>query len=408
MKKLVMCLLALFLTACSSNPVFDKKDTLKIAVANDLHYFAKENYEQCEWFEEMTLQGDGKMVTHTNEILDAFMNSLISNNVDIVILNGDLTFNGEVNSHKELATILEKFEENGITVAVNPGNHDIDNIFAKGYGADDYFDVDNVSAADFKNIYKNLGYDIAVSKHKESLSYEIILNDQYSLMMLDTNGHDLTTGSPLDSGGQLTESTMTWLKERLEEAKSNKRCPIVMMHHNLAIHSERLYMGYTIYNYEEVSKLLADYGVPVAFSGHIHIQSIADIEGIKDVATSALSINPLQYGLVELNSEEITYRTENLEISVDSAKFYEANISRSLFDDSDEEIEHFEEIKEVLLFANRSYFSGSLLEVKDELMAMEGYSILMNAEDDNEHKTYLLRLLSEENNHKELKIDIKK
>ena len=95
---------------------------------------------------------------------------------DLVVLTGDLSFNGEKGSHQKLAQKLEQLREKNIQVAVIPGNHDIDNIYTKGYGQDDYFDVDNINAKDFQDIYQNLGYHLATSKHDESLSYRIDLN----------------------------------------------------------------------------------------------------------------------------------------------------------------------------------------------------------------------------------------
>ena len=44
-----------------------------------------------------------KMVTYADEIIDAFIDSVIKQKVDMVLLTGDLTFNGEIGSHQALS-----------------------------------------------------------------------------------------------------------------------------------------------------------------------------------------------------------------------------------------------------------------------------------------------------------------
>ena len=72
MKKVLWIIICIFLVGCQKKAPLSDKENFKIVVASDLHYFAKENYEECEWFEEYMLYGDGKMVTYADEILDAF------------------------------------------------------------------------------------------------------------------------------------------------------------------------------------------------------------------------------------------------------------------------------------------------------------------------------------------------
>ena len=69
------------------------------------------------------------MVTYADEIIDEFIDVVKKEKPDIVVLTGDLSFNGEKGSHQGLADKLMKIKDAGITVAVIPGNHDVDNIF---------------------------------------------------------------------------------------------------------------------------------------------------------------------------------------------------------------------------------------------------------------------------------------
>ena len=132
-KDYLLSYFCLCLMGCQSKTLSEKED-LKIIVASDIHYFLKDYYQDCEWFEDSMLYGDGKMVTYGDEIVDAFVQAVIQEKPDLVVLTGDLSFNGEKGSHQKLAQKLEQLKEKNIQVAVIPGNHDIDNIYTKGYG----------------------------------------------------------------------------------------------------------------------------------------------------------------------------------------------------------------------------------------------------------------------------------
>lgn len=409
-KGIYLLIICLFLSACHSMKLTSSAE-LKIVVASDLHYFLKDYYKDCEWFEESMMYGDGKMVTYADEIIDTFIERVQEIKPDLVVLTGDISFNGEVGSHEGLAKKLKTLDDQGIKVAVIPGNHDIDNIFTKGYGKDDYFDVDNVDAKKFQEIYKDLGYDLAVEKHQDSLSYRIDLNDDYSLLMMDSNSHTLTTGG-LDTGGLFTESTMQWLQQQLKDIEKNNQIPIVAMHHNLTDHSELLNTGYTIKDHEEIAALLKEYHVPFVLSGHIHCQNIKEIQGIYDIASSSLLDAPLQFGIIDLNQDEMNYHTESLKISTDANKYFMEVSSNRFADDflkiKDEEMR--KQMGDVMAKANLYYFSGNIADHIDELKNMQGYQYFQNEEGKklSFYKEYLESVMKEDKNYNSLKIMINK
>lgn len=267
----------MLLCACVQKPLVAHQE-LKLVIASDIHYFLKEYYQECEWFEESMMYGDGKMVTYADEILDAFVAEMKIQKPDLIILTGDLSFNGEKGSHQGLAEHLMKLKDEGIHVAVLPGNHDVDNINAKGYGKDGYMEVAKTDAKDFENIYQDLGYDIAVNKHENSLSYRIDLNDDYSLVMLDTTSHEQTTQTALDIGGLLSEKTYSWLQTELGQIEKENRRPLIAMHHNLVDHNELLNRGYTIDRYQpfpgRINDPAPDDPRRIASKAHTHSQCL--------------------------------------------------------------------------------------------------------------------------------------
>lgn len=407
MKKILIILSFVFiLCSCQKQPLVEK-EKLKIVVASDLHYFLKDYYQDCDWFEESIAYGDGKMVTYADEIMEAFIDKIQVIQPDILILTGDLSFNGEKGSHKKLAQLLSKLKE--VPVAVIPGNHDVDNIYTKGYGKDDYFDVENVDAREFKNIYENFSYNLASAKHSHSLSYRIDLNEKYSLLMMDSTAHK-QTGASLDVGGYFTDSTYDWLEKQLKDIKDKNKTPFIAMHHNLTHHSELLNQGYTIKNQEKIIALFKKYHVPFVLSGHIHCQNIKEIEGIYDIASSSLLDAPLQYGVIDMTNNQMSYQTQTLKITQD-ANYYFETVSKNRFSENfqiikDERIR--EDMKAVIAKANLYYFTGNISKHIDELKKMSGYNYFFTEEGKNVsfYKKYLESMMAETKSQQSLKIKI--
>lgn len=406
MKKIIYLLLVVvLLIGCRQTPLV-KRDKIKLIVASDFHYFLKDYYQDCEWFEESMLYGDGKMVTSADEIVDAFIKAVKLEKPDLVILTGDLSFNGEKGSHEALAKKLKALKSDGIHVAVIPGNHDIDNFSAKGYGKDDYFDVEKTNAKTFEDIYKDLGYDIAVKKHQDSLSYRIDLNDDYSLLMMDSTSHEQTTGTSLDVGGIFLDSTQEWLESQLKDIEKSQKRAIVAMHHNLTHHNELLNAGYTIKDNEKIAKLFETYHVPFVLSGHMHCQNIKKINSIYDIASSSLLDAPLQYGIIELDKHQMKYHTQSLYISKDANDYFD-QVSSHHFDESFQTIKDQKirkEMLDVVVKANRYYFSGNIAKHADELKAMPGYHYYSTSygEKLDFYKKYLESLMKDQDDNQNL------
>ena len=56
---------------------------------------------------------DGKVIPYLDTITDAFLEEAAEKQPDALILSGDLTQNGELVNHEELAEKLRKVEEQG-------------------------------------------------------------------------------------------------------------------------------------------------------------------------------------------------------------------------------------------------------------------------------------------------------
>ena len=144
---------------------------LKIIIATDMHYLARELTDMGSGFVDMVEHGDGKVTNYIWQIMDAFTEEVIQEKPDLLLLTGDLSLDGELRSHMEFAGYLEKIEGEGIPVAVIPGNHDINNAGASRFYDGKKAPAETTSPEQFYEIYRDYGFDEAVSRDTESLSY---------------------------------------------------------------------------------------------------------------------------------------------------------------------------------------------------------------------------------------------
>lgn len=176
MKKILSLFIILLLCACS----LSNKDQAKIIVASDLHYLATSLHEDSEFFEELTLKSDGKAMNRIDEIVDTFVEEVIKNHPDALVLTGDISYNGEKESHEVLSSKLQKIQDAGIKVCVLPGNHDINNGIALKFTKDGYEHTETVQDEDFLSIYSNF-YENSYKSHGLS---SVVKVDEHTWVLL--------------------------------------------------------------------------------------------------------------------------------------------------------------------------------------------------------------------------------
>lgn len=156
---------AILLTSC--NKIDDTNEPpkdfnqVKIAVASDLHLFDNTLLEAPGLAWDKALKEDPKLFIQSEEILDKMISDLIQEKPDVLIIPGDITKDGEFSSHQKAIKQLQKLRQNGIKVLVIPGNHDINNPLAVRFNGDNATPVDHITPQQFKELYKDFGYDPA-------------------------------------------------------------------------------------------------------------------------------------------------------------------------------------------------------------------------------------------------------
>lgn len=304
LKTLLVCL-SFSLAGCGVHAVETTPDT-SFMTATDLHYLSPSLMENLDLVKEAAEEGDGKTIIYGSQLTDAMIETVIHNHPDAFILTGDLTLNGEKTSHEELAEKLDEINDAGIPVLVIPGNHDLNNKHAIAYTNDGVQSVDSVTNDEFVQIYHNDGYDDALSRDSDSLSYVYRLDSGVRCLMIDVNGSSIL--------GAVSDTTLTWIEQQLKKAKKAGEPVLAFSHQNFLVHMDLFTDGFRIANGDKLLDLFQAYGVKAGFSGHMHCQHIASRNGFTEAVTSAISILESHIASISIKNGTLSYQTESVDV----------------------------------------------------------------------------------------------
>lgn len=349
-----------------------KSEEAKIIVATDTHYLSERINDKGKAFSDMVNSSDGKLVQYCDEIFSAFNDEVVNAQPDVLILSGDLTFNGEKASHEDFVNKLKEIQAKGVQVLTIPGNHDIDSASACGFKNDEYYQVDGITAEEYKKLYYDFGMKQAQSVDEYSFSYLYKVNKDLYVLMLDTNAF-----------GQnfVQDESYQWIEKQLKTVKKSRAQVITVTHQNLFAHNEQLSFGYQLYDADELLELFNKYKVKCNLSGHIHMQHIKS-DSITEIATSSLLVAPVQYGVIDFDGD-INYQAKAVDVSawaknnntddenlLDFSAYAESFFKNSSYKRSLEQLEKYNisnEDKELIAEAfselNASYFAGNTIDI---------------------------------------------
>lgn len=406
---ILISFLSLMLFSCNKEIVFTldfNEDDTTLCIVSDTHYLSQTLLKENTNYDEISFANDGRTVQYNTLVFDKMIDKALEENVDYFIITGDLTFNGEKVSHNELSDKLNKLIEHNIQPLVIPGNHDVNNFTAKDYSADKSKSTDYINNEDFKNIYKNAGYQNAYSYDKNSLSYIYQTKNNEWLVMLDStySRFNLNEGM-IFIGGAVT--SLDWLRENLNYAKENHIECTVFTHHNLINHNPLFSSLYDLNNKDELLELYKEYDIDFHFSGHLHIQDIKEKEGIYDISTSSLVDYGNRYGIFKMNKGGKEYISRNLDFLMED-KTYFSDYSKKLFYSKNYEkfycnydyLDNKNDAKTLADFqarVNLLYFNGDIYRNYSKLKREKGYSLAKKYLDDFEN-SYIYSMLESGNN----------
>ena len=281
---------------------------LKLAVMADIHYLVPALTDHGACFETVIRNADGKVMDYAEELAEAFVEQMLREKPDALLVAGDLTFNGEADSHRALAEKLRRIAQAGIPVLVLPGNHDLNDPMAVRYKGDSYERVRSISGEEFAELYAPFGYDTALSRDDASLSYTAELAPGLWALFVDAN----TTDAP----GSIKPETLRWAEAQLKVARQAGARVLGISHQSLLEHNAVFTSGFTAQNGEALAALYEKYGVLCNLCGHLHIQHCMKNDGgLPEIITSSLAVAPDQYGILTVSSNGMEYCTETLDVA---------------------------------------------------------------------------------------------
>lgn len=313
LKKSISIILSLTLILCSlltlTASAEKSGENFGFAVASDIHYVHPVKQVGTTLADEgwvTTFKSESESLTNqSGYIIDQFLKECAENpKCQFVLVTGDLATHGRdyVSEHETVAAKFRKFEqETGKQVYVINGNHD---------NAKD-MPVDHKK---FTEIYHEFGYDEALSTDDGTCSYSANLNDEYTLVALDTCDERYRVVPNNDV------TRMDWAVKQIKAAKKQGKKVIMIMHHNLLEHNpfqklnEKNYVVNTPYSF---AGLLADLGVKLVFSGHTHCNNVKSYTSflgntIYDFSMSSLGNFPAEYKCFNVSDSEINYETKKI------------------------------------------------------------------------------------------------
>ncbi|MBQ8047602.1 MAG: metallophosphoesterase [Prevotella sp.] len=337
-------------------PEFEKGN-YNFVVMSDLNLMAPELVKVENPGEDDANYAEYAAYLQTPEVVKEALDQVVEQKPSALFITGDLTKDGEKLSHNLLASLLKPVADAGIKVYVIPGDKDINNPNAKSYESDAVY-ADNISAAEFAEIYGAFGYNDAVARDENSLSYVVYPNDKLAVICIDDNRYseNLRAGdAPSDEdvlveAGRITKETLAWIEQVVRQTEGRKI--VVMMHHlasapfngydtlgsvvNGASLDLSAYFGggdeeqaeeYEVSN-ADVQQFFQNVGVWAAFCGDVQASDIQFVgagdgsdNGFYQVATASLRAFNSNYRQVTVNDEDLTVITRPIRNTTDEADF---------------------------------------------------------------------------------------
>ena len=319
---------------------------LRISIMSDTHVLPTTLIAENDAYTR-AMHSDRKLFTQSQGIFDEAINLVKKNDSEIIMIAGDLTKDGEEQSHAYVSSKLEAWkserEANGKKAAyfVIPGNHDINNydgydfktydketdkaelagltthkMFNSMYsslyeGAELY-----INSEEYKNYmskYPNLEEGHGSSSYAKHIDLENAPSGKSGLTVIgiDTtiNTEDVTPDKRAShiTAGTMGENLYQWAKKQIIEAKKRNDVVFLLSHHGYIPHfvkEPELLKEYLLNEWDEKcydgkrpAEAFADLGVSYVFTGHMHAQDIAKVKStqgntIYDIETGSTVTYP--------------------------------------------------------------------------------------------------------------------
>ncbi|MDY4761403.1 metallophosphoesterase [Streptococcus thoraltensis] len=417
-----------------------QKPIKKVWVVTDLHLLSPALQDNKEAFKTIQATAAGKDLRYGKDRMEALLVQAKKEKPDLLVVSGDLTFNGEYQSLKDLSDIFKRFEQNGIQVLVEPGNHDISDGWAREFRGKKQYKTKQLSKTDFETLMADFGYEEADTRDSSSLTYLAKVSPKRWFLMIDSNIYvdENGSGAPV-TNGRLKKATLDFIEQQLEAAQKEDALLIPVMHHNVLNQHRQPQQGYALDNAPDLRALYAKYGQKLALSGHIHTQNIErdKLSGgskLTEIVTGAFSISPASIGELTFGKNSLHYRQKVLDMKpwlkekelknkeltnhrqyMDSIFNNASNllVHMSLHDEGWYDSELAQELSAIIAPVNLAYFTGQTIDknwLNQHVYQKSVYQKVKKSHPDSFVVTYIEQVLEESSggSDQEVRISLKK
>ena len=287
-------------------------DPFKFYLVTDTHYFepslgcegkALDDYMKNEMY----------CLAESSRIVHATFDEIIKDTeIDTVIIPGDLSKDGEKQSHIGFVRELNRLKDAGKKVYVITAGHDY-NDNPRGYVGENYVPVEPTTFEELYGLYYEFGLSEALAVDKQTHSYVAQVAKDVRMIAFNCDSNRETKGS-------IDDRLLEWAKVQIDKAKADG-CFVFCINHYPIIPSVPVFdlIGDAhIKDWRKVASFLADNGVNLALTGHMHIQSINEFyseSGNKfvDICTSVLVGSPGKYRKITIE-DEATVTAESIDV----------------------------------------------------------------------------------------------
>lgn len=269
-------------------------EPLKIQFITDVHYYSSKLGTEGKAYDKMESKSQMVIKDSPLVIKRGFDMLCEDDSTDIVVISGDTTHEGEIESHTEFIEMLHDLKKRGKRVYVITATHDFqDDGIAHAYDGDNKIEVPAVKDRhDLWDMYYDFGPSEAIATHKESMCYVVQLAPGYRLFALNDDTNYKPEG---ERGSGFSDDCMKWILEQLKDAHDNDQYVIAMTHHPMISPSSFYNIiggGNMQRNYETTREIFADAGLSCMLTGHTHVHDISVVTSKKgnkfyDVACGA-------------------------------------------------------------------------------------------------------------------------
>lgn len=270
----------------------------------DTHYFEPSLGASGAAYDEYMKREQYFMAESSDIVKNVFAKLAEDKSIDTVIIPGDLSKNGEIESHKSFIKELCKLKEAGKKIYVITAGHDYGE-YSRAFVNDECIQVEGTPFNQLYDLYYDFGYSEALAVDKRTLSYVAEVADGVRMLAINCDSEGRRKGS-------IDDEMYEWMQIQLDEAQKDGCSVFAICHYPIIppVPVFDLVGDAKLREWRKVASFLADSGVELVLTGHMHIQSVNEFISEKgnmlvDVCTACLVGSPAKYRKITVDNSVV-------------------------------------------------------------------------------------------------------